>query len=131
MVGHPPFVGATVVDTITKHLTEAIPPMDPALKVPNELKNIIFSAMEKNRDERYQSMDQVGNDLRNLAQGKQVEHRKLSTERKAEQKKRITIISFIAGFAIMYCLSIALQSLMDKAPWNPPQHKLETKHGHG
>jgi serine/threonine protein kinase len=114
LAGKPPFLGATVVDTITKHLTEPVPELDPALKIPSDLKMILLSCMEKNRADRYQTMLELGSDLKKISKGVTLEHRILSSHRAARNKRQLTILYFVLGFSLMYCLSLGLQGLLDR-----------------
>jgi serine/threonine-protein kinase len=111
ITGKPPFVGDSFVDTIHKHMSQLPPPMDPALKVSEDLKRIVLKAMEKNPDDRYQSMEQVATDLKKLTKGVSLERKALSSEKEKRKKNLITIASFVAGFVIMYAVVLLLQGL--------------------
>ena len=62
LTGHPPFVAESSMDVILKHLLEApVPPREarPDLKIAPELQEIVLRCLAKEREDRYQSMDDV------------------------------------------------------------------------
>jgi tetratricopeptide (TPR) repeat protein len=63
--GRRPFVGPTTTDTIAAILKEEPPPL---LDVPPELQRIVRKALEKNRDYRYQTAQDLQADLKRLRQ---------------------------------------------------------------
>jgi serine/threonine protein kinase len=59
LVGFPPLVGKTLVDTMSKHINETPPSLRatwPELCVPESIERVIMKALEKNKDLRYDSM---------------------------------------------------------------------------
>jgi serine/threonine-protein kinase len=110
--GKPPFLGPTVVDTITKHLMEAPPDFDPSLKVPSDLQKIIYKSMEKDPADRYSSMEEVLADLKKLTKGVSLDHKASSRDRQRAHSRMTLIIWFALGFITMYAISIALQAMM-------------------
>lgn len=58
LAGKVPFKGDTVVQTLLMHLMKPPPPFDPALGVPQFIEAIVLRALQKNRDERYQSAEE-------------------------------------------------------------------------
>lgn len=50
-----PFTGATVVQTLLKHLTQPPPPFNSALGVPESVSAIVMRALEKERSKRFQT----------------------------------------------------------------------------
>ena len=59
LIGLPPLVGKTLVETMSKHINETPAPLRanwPELCVPEGLERIVLKALEKNRDLRYDSM---------------------------------------------------------------------------
>jgi serine/threonine-protein kinase len=113
LTGAPPFIGRTVIDTITMHLNAPPPDMDPALKIPADLKMIVLKALEKSPSDRYQSVEELANDLNKLTRGVSIERRMLAGERKSIRKKLVIIVCFVIGFIATYAASIGLQSLLD------------------
>lgn len=112
LVGKPPFEGLSVIETMTMHLTQEPPEFSPDLRVPIDLKRIVLKCMEKKADDRYQSMEQLGADLKKITKGVGVDRRPLSAERNAARKKLVTVMSFIISFVVMYVISIGVQSLL-------------------
>jgi eukaryotic-like serine/threonine-protein kinase len=71
LTGEPPFSGDTPVAVAYKHVREAAPnPSDRALDVPPDLDKIVAAAMEKDLDARYQSADDLRDDLVRFGRGK-------------------------------------------------------------
>jgi serine/threonine protein kinase/lipoprotein NlpI len=69
VAGHLPFVGKTLSDVIAAILTREPPPLtDYMPEVPNELERIITKALRKEQEERYQSIKDLGLDLKSLKQ---------------------------------------------------------------
>lgn len=70
LTGRPPFCNTTAIKTIIDHLTEKVPPIRPQnLNVSKSLESLVMRCLEKNREKRYQSMDQVLSDLLKIRQG--------------------------------------------------------------
>jgi len=113
LTGTPPFLGETSVDTIAKHINEPPPEIDPALNVPADLKRIVLRSMEKNPDDRYQTMEELAIDLKKLTKGVGLKHRPLSSERLASRKRLAIVLCFVFGFILTYALSIGLQTWLD------------------
>ena len=71
LTGEPPFSGDTPVAVAYKHVREAAPrPSDRVLDVPPDLDTIVVSAMAKELDSRYQSADDLRDDLVRFGRGK-------------------------------------------------------------
>lgn len=59
LTGKPPFKGQNVVQTASKHLSDAPPPFDqvcPELNLPQNLQNVVFKALEKDTPHRFLDM---------------------------------------------------------------------------
>ncbi len=54
LTGSVPFRGSTVMQTLLKHLTQPVPPIPPELGIPDYVCRIVYRALEKERDKRYQ-----------------------------------------------------------------------------
>lgn len=70
--GRVPFMGDTFMGILTKHMFEQPPPLkqvNPAVNIPVELEAIIFKALAKDPSERYQSMQEFGDDLQRFRAG--------------------------------------------------------------
>ncbi|MGH9032742.1 MAG: Stk1 family PASTA domain-containing Ser/Thr kinase [Acidimicrobiia bacterium] len=71
LTGEPPFSGDTPVVVAYKHVREVAPrPSDRALDVPPDLDQIVAAAMAKGLDARYQSADDLRDDLVRFGRGK-------------------------------------------------------------
>ncbi|MGH8982379.1 MAG: Stk1 family PASTA domain-containing Ser/Thr kinase [Acidimicrobiia bacterium] len=71
LTGEPPFSGDSPVAVAYKHVREAAPrPSDRVLDVPPDLDQIVASAMAKDLDARYQSADDLRDDLVRFGRGK-------------------------------------------------------------
>jgi serine/threonine-protein kinase len=126
LTGAPPFVGKTVIDTITMHLNMPPPEMDPALKIPADLKMIILKALEKSPADRYQSIEELAADLGKLTRGVSIERHMLAGERQSVKKKALIIVCFILGFLLMYAASIGIQNLLDATDSKNPKQGLKS-----
>ena len=74
--GRVPFEGETVTDVILSVVEREPPPLARYSKeVPAELERIVNKALRKNRDERYQTVKDLGLDLKSLKQELEVEAR--------------------------------------------------------
>lgn len=72
--GSPPFVGATPLDTMLMHLNEMPLPLREAslgLEIEPAIEKIVMRLLEKEPEDRYQSMDEVSHALKNLDGGEQ------------------------------------------------------------
>jgi eukaryotic-like serine/threonine-protein kinase len=62
IIGNPPLMGATAVQTILMHVNESPPSLRearPDLNIPASIDNFIMKALSKNPDHRYQTMDEM------------------------------------------------------------------------
>jgi eukaryotic-like serine/threonine-protein kinase len=114
LTGRPPFIAATHIETITKHCTEPPPKFDSALKIPNDLKRIIYKAMEKEPTDRYAKMDDLSTDLRKLLSGISLEIGRLTIEKQKVKKILMILGYFLASFLVAYGFSIIMQNTFDK-----------------
>ncbi len=55
VTGAPPFVGTTVIQTLIMHLTQPPAPFAEAFGFPEFVESLVLKALEKNRDERFQT----------------------------------------------------------------------------
>ncbi|MFN8554047.1 MAG: serine/threonine-protein kinase [Candidatus Obscuribacterales bacterium] len=72
LTGQPPFTGTNAIQTMYKQINEAPSPMDGAnrrLKIPPSLENVVMRALEKKPSERYQTMEELRNDLQLIKSG--------------------------------------------------------------
>ena len=113
LTGKPPFIGKTVMDTMTKQLSEPVPEIDRSIKIDSDLQTIIFKCMEKDRNDRYESMEQLGTELKKFVKGVGVKRHVHSSEKQSRRRKIIIALCFFLAFFIIYGLSLSVQSLLD------------------
>lgn len=64
LVGKPPYNGENAISIAIKHIQDDMPnPTDQRLDIPQALSNVVLKATEKNKKERYQSVDEMQEDL--------------------------------------------------------------------
>jgi serine/threonine-protein kinase len=69
LTGHPPFGGPNPMAVFAKHLTEEPTPpsqREPTLNIPRALDAIVMRALQKQRDRRYATIDEMQTDLLDL-----------------------------------------------------------------
>lgn len=74
LTGVPPLVGKHSVDTIQKHVNEMPRPLryaNPDISVPDGMEPILFKALAKDPNQRYQSMQELKEDLEKVRNGSQ------------------------------------------------------------
>jgi serine/threonine protein kinase len=98
LTGNPPFIGEKAGDILHKQINEEPPETDPALKIPSDLKKIMFKAMQKNPDHRYDSLEHLARDLRRITKDAGLVRRSLSSERWSVGKTLITAGCLVIGF---------------------------------
>ena len=74
LVGGAPFLGKTQLDTMLMHMNNTPTPLRHKARNPSRispaLESVVMALLEKNPNNRYQSMDQVVEDLRSIQRGK-------------------------------------------------------------
>jgi serine/threonine protein kinase/Tfp pilus assembly protein PilF len=73
IVGHSPFAGENALDMIGAILKDEPKPLN--ADVPAEIQKIIGKCLQKDRDERYQTIKEVGNDLKEVKQELELRNR--------------------------------------------------------
>ena len=74
LTGVVPFRGESPVAVAYKHVTEdPVPPRELASDIPPELEAVVMKAMAKNPDNRYQTADEMREDLERILRGEQVQ----------------------------------------------------------
>jgi serine/threonine protein kinase len=66
LVGRVPFMGDTFMGILTQHAFEEVPPLtrfNPRCNAPPEVERIVFRALAKDPDERYQTMEELAAEL--------------------------------------------------------------------
>jgi serine/threonine protein kinase len=121
LAGTEPFVGRSAIETIAMHLHQAPPEFPARLKIPADLRTVVFKCLEKNPDDRYQSARELADDLDKLTQGESVKHKPLVHDREKRRKTIIRAAYFVIGFGIMYAISLVAQNAM--GPTEKSAHK--------
>jgi len=83
LTGVPPFCGGNAFETILMHQSNEAPSLKsvyPEGKFSDSLEIAVAKMLEKNVDDRYQSMKQVGHDLSRVAEGKSIGFAKTAAE---------------------------------------------------
>lgn len=89
--GNLPFEGESAVSIAMKHAQEEpIPPSRLNPKIPPELEAVILKAMAKDPFERYESAEDILNDLRRISEGKPVEAKSKSFDKTIVLKKPLS-----------------------------------------
>ena len=88
--GRVPFDGETRSHVIVSILETATPPLMEYAGVPEELERIVDKALQKEREERYQSINELAVDLKRLEKEIEVESLKLSFLATVDSKARVT-----------------------------------------
>jgi serine/threonine-protein kinase len=69
IIGKPPLMGATAVQTIMMHVNESpqsLRAARPELNIPAGIDNFVMKALSKNPNHRYQTMDEMREALHNV-----------------------------------------------------------------
>lgn len=146
LTGKLPLIGQTMVETMSKHITDTAPPFNearPDLYIPERLEAVVFKALSKEQNARHNSMAQLKQDLE-LAipkPGRSQVLRSIPPEStastsgsfKAQQKPSRTVLKAAAAvIALILCGVIFLKwmhnmSTLVKARVSPVQSKIETQ----
>ena len=103
VVGRPRFAGESTAEVFASLLSTEADCAEPAFeRLPGELKSILKKALEKDRERRYQTIDALGRDLRDL-------HRRLTTAHHQERAGRAFRRAHGPGMlSVMACGAAAL-----------------------
>jgi TolB-like protein/Tfp pilus assembly protein PilF len=101
--GQVPFQGEhdqTIIHSILKEQPRPIAELRP--EIPKPLQELVGKALEKNRDRRYQSMDELFNDLRSLSEGIEPEGIRIRRRRaKLLKWRRTAVYASLGGIFIL------------------------------
>jgi len=123
VAGRVPFVGENFMGVLSKHMFEAPPPLKqihPHIDIPTDLERIIFRALHKDPDKRFQSMEKMAQALENSLVALRAHKRKQSlpfmpTLEHAETMdppapKRVEMrkIGYVGGAAFLILVTVGL-----------------------
>lgn len=88
LIGEPPFKGKTLSETALKHKTEQITPVNKIYPgIPQSLSNIVIKATAKNKEQRYESMRQIVNDLSTCLNQNRATEKEIQLDKKEKKFK--------------------------------------------
>jgi serine/threonine protein kinase/tetratricopeptide (TPR) repeat protein len=108
LTGHVPFEGDTPLAIAVKHKTEA--PRDPKLvnaQIPEDLSRVVLKCLEKDKEKRYQSADELHLELEKIEKGIPTTER-VMTGRKPFTSKEITVKFSLKKLLIPSLVTVAL-----------------------
>ena len=127
LTGKPPFLGATIIDTMHMHCNDAPPAMAPALKVPPDLNLINLKCLEKSPGDRYRNVEEVNSDLKKLLKGEAIKSKPLASQRKLTEKRRNTVVNFFLVFVAVFVFCMILFALMDSTSANKHSAEVDSR----
>lgn len=132
LTGRLPILGKTMVETMSKHITEPPPrftEVRPDLYIPERLEAVVFKALSKNREDRHQSMAELTRDLDTAiprAGKSQVLRTDFPTMPKSDDDKptspfaKFTAIHWVAiASVLLLTLGIGVKFMMDSKKPTP------------
>jgi len=120
LTGKPPFADENPIKTILKHLTElprAMRKQFPNLEIPAGLDTIVRRCLEKNQDDRYQSMTALRKDLELVRDGKAPGKQKFSKKHQIQSLARVS--RWGLGTITLIFLVLILIALFGSGDSNP------------
>lgn len=107
LTGHPPFVGATVLDTIEQVRTqEPVPPRTLQPNVPEDIETICLKCLQKETHKRYESMEALADDLTRFLKGEPIKARPIGNlERLWRWTKRNPRIAALSGTILILLIA--------------------------
>ncbi len=136
LTGKLPILGKTMVDTMSKHISEAPVPFNearPDLYIPERLEWVVLKAMAKDPAQRHQTMEEFKLDL-DLAIPRPGQSKVLRTqEHKSPMEsltgfvKEVPLWTWAAAVALMIAAGgIIVHAVTDRSAANPPQAQAPT-----
>jgi eukaryotic-like serine/threonine-protein kinase len=115
VAGRLPFDGETNSDVIVSILTKEAPPLSRYVKgAPEELENIVKKALRKNKEERYQSIKEMGEDLEALRRKGTGEHELLLARASSAHESTAGDNSEVVTLEIGSRKTLSTQIILDK-----------------
>ncbi|HEY9733201.1 MAG TPA: serine/threonine-protein kinase [Drouetiella sp.] len=127
VTGRPPLVGDTAVQTIYKHINDQpLPASQVNPLVPAAISAIIMRALSKDLQIRYQSTDELKQDLTRVAAGGEPEELPPTEQEAAQENKKqiltriawaalVVLIVAASGFIVMHKPTLPWQATLDQA----------------
>lgn len=107
LTGHPPFVGATVLDTIEQVRTqEPVPPSQLQPNLPQDIETICLKCLQKETHKRYETMELLAEDLTRFLHGEPIKARPIGNlERLWRWTKRNPRIAALTGTILVLLIA--------------------------
>jgi len=109
--GKPAFQAENAIKTIVKHVNEVPAPLPP--DVPTGMRNLIFKALAKNPDWRYQSMKDLIKDLERVRNGQDLKGNRRSCGIRLDKLGNFSGVLFVLLISVM---AITLMKISPPAP---------------
>lgn len=112
LTGKQPFKGQSVVETMQKHMSEAMPTFHSLgiTHVPESLERIVGRCLAKNPADRYQTMESLADDLEAAERSLRAERlryrRCVQAGRKNSEKRKLALVFFLATAALVFGIQI-------------------------
>jgi hypothetical protein len=92
VTGRSPFTGSTPIEVIIKHINDPLPnPKQFIPDLPDSVVNMLFKALAKDPNKRYQNMGELATDLENIANGKEIKEYPKRIPESRENKKPVLV----------------------------------------
>ncbi len=115
ITGIPPLMGSTIIDTMKMHVNDvprSFKEVRPDLNIPSKLESIIFKALEKNPDARFQTMRQCFEELELIE--KMLERSQEQAAKKVAKKSSSKDISAVNGSRLSYPVALIKRMVQSK-----------------
>jgi serine/threonine protein kinase len=125
--GHAPFAGETASDVLAAILKTEPPPLaDHASKATGQLQSIVSKCLEKDRERRYSSGQEVLDELRKLRRVVEVESVTAATRELRSGRRRFVSRSSLAVFSVGILVVIALGVLLLRQRTSTPPPEIRS-----